>query len=497
MRKFTAILLIFTLLCAFSPVRAQDNTGNEISTEKSSEYSSENSLEKSTEKSAKNSTRNSEGKKLADNHSDNSTWKIFYFKIDDNISRPSQRKLDKAIEQATAQASDILFMELNTFGGELDAADKMRTALLECPIPTIVFINKNAASAGALISIACDSIYMAPGSSIGAASVVDQTGQVLPDKYQSYMRSLMRSTAEINGRNPDIAQAMVDPDVEIPGVSEKGKVLTFTTLEAIENGFCNAEADDMDEVLKLADISLYNIEYQKDTWIDKIISFLINPIVSGILIMFIIGGIYFEMQAPGIGFALLVSAVAALLYFAPHYLEGLAAHWEILVFLVGLGLLLLEIFVVPGFGVTGISGIILMVAALVLTMTFNIGFDFSFSAPELFIKYLFLVIAACFAGFLLSLWLGKKLITADTRYGSLALKTNMDTDKGFVAQDMNLTQYVGKQGIASTLLRPVGKVEINGEYLDATSEVGFINKGEEIVVTRFENAQLFVKRINN
>lgn len=493
MRKFTAILLIFTLLCVFFPVRAQDETDNRFSTEKSSE----NSLEKSTEKSAKISTRNSEGKNLAENHSENSARKIFYFKIDDNISRPSQRKLDKAIEQATAQNADILFMELNTFGGELDAADKMRTALLECPIPTIVFINKNAASAGALISIACDSIYMAPGSSIGAASVVDQTGQVLPDKYQSYMRSLMRSTAEMNGRNPDIAQAMVDPDVEIPGVSEKGKVLTFTTSEAIENGFCNAEADDMDEVLKLADIQSYNIEYQKDTWIDKIISFLINPIVSGILIMFIIGGIYFEMQAPGIGFALLVSAVAALLYFAPHYLEGLAAHWEILVFLVGLGLLLLEIFVVPGFGVTGISGIILMVAALVLTMTFNIGFDFSFSAPELFIKYLFLVIAACFAGFLLSLWLGKKLITADTRYGSLALKTNMDADKGFVAQDMNLTQYVGKQGFASTLLRPVGKVEIDGEYLDATSEVGFIDKGEEIVVTRFENAQLFVKKVQN
>jgi membrane-bound serine protease (ClpP class) len=451
MRRFTTILLIFTLLCAFSFVRAQDD----------------------------------------------STRKIFYFKIDDNISRPSQRKLDKAIEQATDQHADILFMELNTFGGELDAADKMRMALLECPIPTIVFINKNAASAGALISIACDSIYMAPGSSIGAASVVDQTGQVLPDKYQSYMRSLMRSTAEMNGRNPDIAQAMVDPDVEIPGVSEKGKVLTFTTSEAIENGFCNAEAKDMDDVLKQADIKSYNIEYQEDTLIDKIISFLINPIVSGILIMFIIGGIYFEMQAPGIGFALLVSVVAALLYFAPHYLEGLAAHWEILLFIIGLGLLLLEIFVVPGFGVTGISGIILMAASLILTMIFNIGFDFSFSTSELFIKYMFLVISACFAGFLLSLWLGKKLIDADTRYGSLALKTNMDTDKGFVAQDMQLTQYVGKKGIASTLLRPVGKIEIDGEFLDATSEVGFIDKGEEIVVTRFENAQLFVKRINN
>ena len=475
MCRFARILLIFALLCFVLPIQAQNDS------------SKKNSNENFTEKN--------ERKTIAQNSSDNSQLKIFYFKIDDNISRPSQRKLDKAIEQATAQDADILFMELNTFGGELDAADKMRTALLECPIPTIVFINKNAASAGALISIACDSIYMAPGSSIGAASVVDQTGQVLPDKYQSYMRSLMRSTAEMNGRDPDIAQAMVDPDVEIPGVSEKGKVLTFTTSEAVEHGFCQAEAKDMAEVLEIAGIQSYTIENQEETWIDKIISFLINPIVSGILIMFIIGGIYFEMQAPGIGFALLVAVVAALLYFAPHYLEGLAAHWEILLFIVGLGLLFLEIFVVPGFGVTGVSGIILMVASLILTMIFNIGFDFSFSAPELFIKYMFLVFAACFAGFFLSLWLGKKLISADTRYGSLALKTKMDTTDGYVAQDMHLAKYVGKQGIASTLMRPVGKIEIEGEYLDATSEVGFIEKDEPVEVTRFENAQLFVKRI--
>ena len=477
MRRFCAILLIFGVLCLISPIQAQDDSNNGISTE--------NPVEKSGQKN------------LAKNNADNSPQKIFYFKIDDNISRPSQRKLEKAIGQATAQNADILFMELNTFGGELDAADKMRTMLLECPVPTIVFINKNAASAGALISIACDSIYMAPGSSIGAASVVDQMGQVLPDKYQSYMRSLMRSTAEMNGRNPDIAQAMVDPDVFIPGVSDSGKVLTFTTSEAIKNGFCNAEANDMNDVLQQADIQNYTIEYQKDTWIDKVISFLINPIVSGILIMFIIGGIYFEMQAPGIGFALLVSVVAALLYFAPHYLEGLAAHWEILLFIIGLGLLLLEIFVVPGFGVTGVSGIILMAASLILTMIFNIGFDFSFSTPELFIKYMFLVIAACFAGFLLSLWLGKKLISADTRYGSLALKTKMDINEGYVAQDMHLAKYVGKQGIASTLLRPVGKIEIDNEILDATSEVGFVEKDEPIEVTRFENAQLFVKRIQN
>ena len=468
------ILLIFVGLATFCIARAQSDS--------------------ICDKDLTTSSGENESTKISDKTKQNPT--IFYFKIDDNISRPSLRKLDKAIEQAREQKADMLLMELNTFGGELDAADKMRTLLLDCPFPTIVFINKNAASAGALISIACDSIYMAPGSSIGAASVVDQTGQVLPDKYQSYMRSLMRSTAEMTGRNPDIAQAMVDPDVEIPGISEKGKVLTFTTSEAIQQGFCNAEAEDMESVLKEAGIESYSIKYQEDTWIDKIISFLINPIVSGILIMFIIGGIYFEMQAPGIGFALLVSVVAALLYFAPHYLEGLAAHWEILLFIIGLGLLLLEIFVVPGFGVTGISGIVLMAGSLILTMIFNIGFDFSFSTSELFIKYMFLVFAACFAGFFLSLWLGKKLIDADTRYGSLALKTKMESDMGYVAADMHLTQYIGRQGVASTVLRPVGKIEIDNELFDATSEIGYINPGEPVIVTRFENAQLFVKKIS-
>lgn len=429
-------------------------------------------------------------------YAQNETKKIFYFAIDDNIAKPTERKLNKAIEQASAIHADYLLMELNTFGGELDAADKMRTALLNCPIPTLVFINKNAASAGALISIACDSIYMAPGSSIGAASVVNQTGEVMPDKYQSYMRSLMRSTAEMNGRNPDIAQAMVDPDVEIQGISEKGKVLTFTTSEAIEYHYCNGKAEDIKEVIAQNNIRKYRLINLKENWIDKVISLLVTPYISGILIMFIIGGIYFEMQTPGIGFALLVAVVAALLYFAPHYLEGLAAHWEILLFLIGFVLLMLELFVIPGFGVAGVSGIILMVGSLILTMIFNIGFDFQYSAPGSFIKYMFLVLTACFIGFFFSLWLGKKLISADTRYGSLSLKTRMDTDKGYVAQDMSLNQYVGRQGTAATLLRPVGKIDIDGEILDATSEIGFIDTGVPIEVTRFENAQLFVKKIN-
>ena len=251
---------------------------------------------------------------------------VYYYKIDDNISKPALRLTEKAVKDAEKGKFDYLMLELNTFGGELDAADKIRTLLLNTNVPTLVFINNNAASAGALISIACDSIYMMPGASIGAASVVNEQGEIMPDKYQSYMRSLMRTTAEHNGRDPNIAQAMVDPDVEVKGVSEKGKVLTFTSEEAVKNGFCEGLANSREEVLEQAGIEQPEITEQVLSPVEKIINFLVNPVVSGILIMCIVGGIWFELQAPGIGLPSLIAVIAALLFFAPHYLEGLAAH---------------------------------------------------------------------------------------------------------------------------------------------------------------------------
>ena len=424
--------------------------------------------------------------------------KVYYYKIDDNISKPALRLTERAVKDATEMKADYILLELNTFGGELDAADKIRTLLLNAPMPTLVFINNNAASAGALIAIACDSIYMASGSSIGAASVVNQNGEVMPDKYQSYMRSLMRATAEKNGRDPDIAQAMVDPDVRIVGISDSGKVLTFTTEEAMKNGFCEGMAENREEVLQQAGLASSHIEEQSLSWIDKFINFLVNPVVSGILIMCIVGGLYFELQSPGLGLPIIIAIIGAILFFAPHYLEGLAHHWEILLFLAGVGLLMLEIFVIPGFGVAGISGIILIFAAFILTMVFNVGFKFNFdpnldAAAQVGASALTVILSTT-AGFFLSLWLGKKLITADTRFGSLALKTELETGKGFSAQDMRMQQYVGKSGVAATFMRPAGKINIDGEILEATSEHGLIDKGVEIVVVKFENAQLVVKR---
>jgi membrane-bound serine protease (ClpP class) len=272
---------------------------------------------------------------------------VYKFNIKQEITRATWRQTQQAFEAADTLGAKYFLIHMNTYGGTVVDADSIRTKILESKIPVFVFIDNNAASAGALISIACDSIYMRPGSSIGAATVVNQTGEAMPDKYQSYMRSTMRATAEAHGkdtiitdnetiirwrRDPQIAEAMVDPSVFIEGIIDTGKVLTFTPSEAIENGYCEGTAENVDEVLRKVGIENYIIIEYQPTFIEKIIGWLVHPIVSGILIMAIIGGIYFEMQSPGIGFPLGIAILAAIAYFAPLYLEGLAANWEIVGF---------------------------------------------------------------------------------------------------------------------------------------------------------------------
>lgn len=417
---------------------------------------------------------------------------VYQFAIDEEIAPPATMRVEKALEEAREEKADIVVVRINTFGGTLDDADKIRTSFLQSEIPVWAFIDNNAASAGALISIACDSIYMRSGSSIGAATVVDQTGEVQPDKYQSYMRSLMRTTAESQGRRPDIAQAMVDPDIYVEGVSDSGKVLTFTTKEAIEYGYCEAEVESVPELLRHAGVDDYVIKEQRYTFIDKVIGFLITPIVSGILIMLIIGGIYFELQQPGIGFPLILALSAAALYFAPLYLEGLATYWEIIIFIIGIVLIALEIFVFPGFGVSGILGIVCLVAGLVFSMIGNIGFDFSNVPTEVISNRLMIVLVALAVALPLSIWLGKKLFES-TLFGGLALNTTEDTSEGFTVADSREQSMIGREGVAATILRPAGKITIDGRTYDAVAQIGYIEQGSPVTVIDYVNGSLVVK----
>jgi len=420
---------------------------------------------------------------------------VYAFDMKEEIGPAAWRLTEKAFANAQARKASVVLIKMNTYGGMVDFADSIRTKVLNSKIKTIVFIDNNAASAGALISIACDRIYMAKGSSIGAASVVNPKGEVMPEKYQSYMRGLMRATAEAKGRNPKIAEAFVDPDVELPDLKPKGKVLTLTSTEAINAGYCVAVVTGIDEILKKEGISTYQLVNHHVTTLDKILGFLISPAVSGLLILLIIGGIYFEMQSPGIGFALLVSVVAALLYFAPLYLEGLAQHWEIGLFFVGLILLLLEVFVIPGFGVAGILGIICIIAGLALSLVLNNWFDFTVTGTEKLTGALLLVFGAMVLAIVASVFLGKSIMRSPV-FQRLVLQDEQRSQMGYVSGKQQ-GQLVNKTGIAQTDMRPSGKVEIEGKWYDAVALDGFIEKGNGVLVEKQENYNVFVRRINS
>lgn len=437
---------------------------------------------------------------------------VYEIPIMNEIDPRMWRTVKRGFEEAEKLNAKYILIHMNTYGGMVDAADSIRTKILNSRIPVLVWIDNNAASAGALISIACDSIYMRKGANIGAATVVNQTGQAMPDKYQSYMRSTMRSTAEAHGkdtlingndtiikwrRNPTIAEAMVDPRIYIPGVIDTGKVITFTTEEAMRNGYCEGEANSIKEVMQEAGIKNYEIKEYKITGLEKFILFLINPLIQGILIMIIVGGIYFELQTPGIGFPIAASITAAMLYFAPLYLEGLAQNWEIMLFIAGVVLIAIEIFAIPGFGVAGFTGIALLIAGLTLSMVDNVVFEFdTVTALNAVLKAFFIVISSLLLSLLFSIMLSKQLF-AGKRIRGLALDTIQDAAEGYVGVDMMQKTLVGKTGTAQTILRPAGKVIVDDEIYDAKSLTGWIDKGMAVKILRYEAGQLYVSKVED
>lgn len=416
--------------------------------------------------------------------------KVMVMEIKSTIDPRTTRYVNLALEHADKINAELIILEMDTYGGTVNDAKDIVEFLLDLEIPVYVFIDKDAASAGALISIACDSIYMSPGSSIGAATVVVPDGTAAPDKYQSYMKSTMRSTAEETGRDPEIAEAMVDEDIEIEGITKAGNVLTFTVSEAIKHGFCEAQVKTIEEILKRSGIESYEIDRFTLDATEKIIAVFLNPFISGLLIMIIIGGIYFELQTPGVGFPILASLVAVIFYFVPYYLNGLAENWEIIAFMVGVVLLVLEIFVIPGFGIFGISGLILTVGSMILVMVNNDIFDFSFVDD----KDLFLAITTTLAGIvggIMLLFVGGVRLTQTKLFKKIALESVMDSKEGYTSSFIK-KDLIGKTGTTYTVLRPSGKIMIEGEFYDAYTRGNYIKKDEKIIVIADEGTTLKV-----
>jgi membrane-bound serine protease (ClpP class) len=413
---------------------------------------------------------------------------VFYrIRLDQDIDKAAQRLVVLGLEKAAQADADYVLLDLDTYGGAVDAADSIRSAILRYDRPVIAFVNMQAASAGALISIACDSIYMKTGSSIGAATVVNQTGEVMPDKYQSFMRGMMRSTATATGRDPKIAEAMVSAD----------DVLSLTPHEAMEVGYCQGICESAEEVAqRVSGDKKFTIKNMEDdmTWLDKLIQILLNPILQSIFMMMIIGGIFVEIRTPGIGFPLLTAIVGAVLYFAPAYMGHLAEHWEILLFVVGLVLVALEIFVIPGFGVCGISGIILIIASLSLAMVDNGVFrdiDGSLNLQPL-IRPMAIVVTSCTVAVFGSLWIVSRLYSTRS-FDHIALRQEMKSEEGFTGVVSGLESLVGSTVTVFSDMRPGGKVQAeDGRILEATLKFGgFAAKGTSLKVISAEQGRLY------
>ncbi|MDE5661151.1 MAG: nodulation protein NfeD, partial [Muribaculaceae bacterium] len=339
--------------------------------------------------------------------------------------------------------------------------------------------------------LACDSVYMSPASSMGSATVVNGVVEPLPEKYQSYMSTIMRATAEHHGkyavgdslvwrRNPDVAASMVNPDESV----------SLTPRQAVECGYADGIAPDINSVLAdLGHAGAPVVVYQSKL-ADDILGFLSNAAVRAVLVMLILAGIYMEMHTPGLGFAAAVSAVSAVLYFLPMLIAGSVPAWVLILLIAGAVLIALELFVIPGFGICGISGIIAIAAALAGAMVSNdavTGFDLGSVGRALVV-----VFAGCVAALALVLYLtssrGPKFFRRHSE-----LMTELSVSDGFIGVDLSPAKYIGQLARTVTVLRPAGKVEIGGHVYDAVSTGEFIAPDKEVKVVKYENAQLYVE----
>lgn len=403
--------------------------------------------------------------------------------------------VQRVLDEATAGDAAAVVLEINTFGGRVDAAVQIRDALLNAKVPTVAYVNRRAISAGALISLAAQHLVMAPGATIGAATPVQvgQPGngaQPVSEKTVSYVRKEFRATAESRKRPPLIAEAMVDPDVAIRGVIEKGKLLTLTTDEALKHKVAEFRADNVNAALEHLGIMDAELRRVSPNWAENVVRFLTHPVLSSLLVTIGMLGIIIELRTPGIGVAGAVGVGSLAAFFWGHWLVQLAGWGEVLLALGGIALLLVEFFVVPGFGVAGIFGIIALLAALVMSV---VGTG---ATPEFLMLAAGRIIFALFVALLASLLMLRYM--RRTPFGRwLILDTGLGAGQEYGSAPESDLRWLGKRGRTTSPLRPAGIADIEGARVDVVSEGEPIEPGTPIEVTRVDGNRIVVRQIMN
>ena len=401
--------------------------------------------------------------------------------------------VERMLAEATAANAAAVILEINTFGGRVDAAVLIRDALLRARVPTVAFVNKRAISAGALISLAAGTIAMADGGTIGAATPVQMGapgGSAAPvsEKTVSYMRKEFRATAESRKRPPIVAEAMVDPDVVIPGLVEKGKLLTLTTSEALEHKLADVRADSLEALL--AHLKLDEAEVRRGTanWAERVVRVLTHPVLSSVLMTIGILGLIVEIRTPGFGVPGIVGIASLAILFWGHWLVRLAGWEELLLVTAGVLLLVLEIFVIPGFGMAGLLGIVSLLGGLTLSL---IGAGATTQTMLHAAGRVAASLVAAMAGALVLL----KLLPHLPYARALVLDTGLASRTGYASALETDRRWLGKQGIASTPLRPAGIAEIDGTRVDVVSQGEYVDAGAVIEVVSVEGNRIVVRRL--
>ena len=407
--------------------------------------------------------------------------------------------VERAIEDAETAQADAVLLDINTLGGRVDAALLIRDALVGSTIPTIAYIHPRAISAGAFISFACKTIAMEPGGSIGAATPVTDSGgemEAADEKMVSYFRTEMRSTAERNGRPGEIAEAMVDREVEIEDVIAKGKLLTLTTSDAVRLGVADFEAQNIEEVL--AELGLAGAVRTQHTinWAESLARIVSHPVLSSLLMSIGFLGIMLELYRPGWGIPGTLGVACLALFFLGHYVVRLAGWEEVLLFAVGVLLLGLEIFVIPGFGIAGIAGIVAMLASVFLAL---IGRDLRVSWQLGYMTDALTVVAGGMLGVLVGGALLVRFVPGSRAGNLFILRRKLDTDEGFVTHATTAQERfpVGTRGKAMGDLRPAGTVRIGGDRIDAVSEGSFISRGTDVTIIAWNAGHPVVRAIED
>jgi len=410
--------------------------------------------------------------------------------------------IQRTLEDAESNNATLVIFDINTFGGRVDAATQIKDAILGADITTIAYINRRAISAGALISLSCEKIFMTGGGLIGAATAVDMSGKKGSEKVISFMREEMASTAERRGRSKDIARGMVDEELNfthlvIDGDSilvndiegrKDGKLISLTTDQAIKYGIADGTAETMDALLDSLGYGSAQIIESTENWSENIVRFLTNPVVASLLTTFGFLGILFELQSPGWGIPGFVGLTCLILSLSVSYIAQLATMSDMIFILTGLSLMLLEMLVIPGFGIVGLGGIGFMLYGLYLLLLpeVPVGEEVLSQAMDGFLIGIL--------GAILGLVLLGKLMIRSKFWEQLTSPSSQKKDQGF-SNTQGWEGLEGKSGTADTDLHPSGWVKIDGQRIFVVSEGDFIEKGKEVTILSVDGNRVLVREL--